>query len=81
LQFVLKGPNLNKVAELSQKLITQLQAIPELGTLDTNLQLDIPQITLKLDREKARNVGLDTASIGNTLKVLVGLVAKYCLLT
>jgi len=79
LQFVLKGPKLKKVAELSQKLVTRLQAIPEIGTLDTNLQLDMPQITVKLDREKARNVGLNTATIGNTLRVLVGgmNVAKY----
>jgi HAE1 family hydrophobic/amphiphilic exporter-1 len=79
LQFVLKGPNLNKVAELSHKLTEQLQAIPEIGTLDTDLQLDMPQITLQLDREKARDVGLSTLSISNTLRVLVGGldVAKY----
>jgi len=79
LQFVLKGPNLDKVAELSQQVVQRLQAIPEIGSLDTNLQLDMPQVTLKLDREKARNVGLDTAMIGNTLRVLVGGfdVAKY----
>jgi len=79
LQFVLKGPKLNKVAELSQKLTERLQVIPEIGTLDTNLQLDMPQVTLKLDREKARNVGLDTMAIGNTLRVLVGGmdVSKY----
>ena len=79
LQFVLKGPNLNKVAELSHKLTERLQAIPEIGTLDTDLQLDMPQITLQLDREKARDVGLSTLSISNTLRVLVGGldVAKY----
>jgi len=38
-----------------------------------------PQITLQLDREKARDVGLSTLSISNTLRVLVGGldVAKY----
>jgi len=79
LQFVLKGPNLNKVAALSQELTERLQTIPVIGNLDTNLQLDMPQVTLKLDREKARNVGLDTLTIGNTLRVLVGGldVAKY----
>ncbi|HEB82458.1 MAG TPA: efflux RND transporter permease subunit, partial [Gammaproteobacteria bacterium] len=79
LQFVLKGPKLNKVAELSQQLLQRLQNIPEIGTLDTNLQLDMPQIRLRLDREKARNVGLDTLTIGNTLRVLVGGmdVARY----
>ncbi len=79
LQFVLKGPNLNKVAELSSELIKRLQVIPEIGTLDTDLQLDMPQVVLKLDREKARDLGLDTVTIGNTLRVLVGglNVAKY----
>ncbi len=79
LQFVLKGPNLDRVAELSAKLITRLQSIPEIGTLDTDLQLDMPQTVLQLDREMARNVGLDTMSISNTLRVLVGGldVAKY----
>jgi len=39
----------------------------------------MPQVVLKLDREKARDAGLDTFSIGNTLRVLVGGldVAKY----
>ena len=79
LQFVLKGPNLNKVAELSHQLTERLQAIPEIGTLDTDLQLDMPQITLQLNREKARDVGLSTLTISNTLRVLVGGldVAKY----
>lgn len=79
LQFVLKGPNLNKVAELSDQLTELLQVIPEIGTLDTDLQLDMPQVVLKLDREKARQVGLDTFSIGNALRVLVGGldVSKY----
>lgn len=79
LQFVLKGPNLDKVAELSVKLSKKLQKIPEIGTLDTDLQLDMPQTVLKLDREKAYNVGLNTISVGNALRVLVGGVdvAKY----
>ncbi len=79
LQFVLKGPNLQKVAELSRRLSQRLQNIPEIGILDTDLQLDMPQVVLKLDREKAREVGLDTLAVGNALRVLVGGldVAKY----
>ncbi|MGV6860063.1 MAG: efflux RND transporter permease subunit [bacterium] len=79
LQFVLKGPNLNQVADLASQLSHRLQAIHEIGTLDTDLQLDMPQTTLKLDRELARNVGLDTYTVASTLRVLVGgvNVAKY----
>ena len=79
LQFVLKGPNLNKVAAIASVLTQKLQVIPEIGTLDSDLQLDMPQTLLRLDREKAREAGLDTATVSNALRVLVGGidVAKY----
>lgn len=79
LQFVLKGPELNKVAEIASALTQKLQVIPEIGTLDSDLQLDMPQTVLRLDREKAREAGLDTLAVGNALRVLVGGidVAKY----
>ncbi len=79
LQFVLKGPNLSKVAELSAKLAKKLQQIPQIGKLDTDLELNMPQTVLSVDRAKAYSVGLDTRTIANTLRVLVGGfdVAKY----
>ncbi len=79
LQFVLKGPNLDKVAALSKKLTRKLQQIPQIGKLDTDLELNMPQTVLSIDREKAYSVGLDTRTIANTLRVLVGGmdVAKY----
>ena len=79
LQFVLKGPELERVADLAERLRQRLQVIPEIGTLDTDLQLDMPQTRLRVDRDKARELGLDSATIGQALRVLVGGldVAKY----
>ncbi len=79
LQFVLTGAKLERVAELAEALKQRLQQIPEIGTLDTDLQLDMPQIRLELDRELARSVGLDTRSVLLSLRVLAGGldVAKY----
>jgi HAE1 family hydrophobic/amphiphilic exporter-1 len=79
LQFVLKGPKLDQVAALSSQLVERLQVIPEIGTLDTDLQLDMPQTILHLDRARARELGLDTRTLADALRVLVGGldVAKY----
>lgn len=79
LQFVLKGPSLEKVAELSSLLVAKLEKIPEIGTLDTNLQLDMPQAQVRVDRGLARDVGLDTQAVAMALRVLAGGldVAKY----
>jgi len=79
LQFVLKGPNLEKVAELSTLLSNRLEKIAVIGTVDSNLQLDMPELEVVPLRERAREVGLDSATISNALRVLVGGfdVAKY----
>jgi len=79
LQFVLKGPNLSTVAELATKLTHKLELIPEIGRLDTNLQLDMPELKLIPNRENAKDTGVDAYSISTALRVLAGGmdVAKY----
>jgi len=79
LQFVLKGPNLEKVAALSTELTNKLEQIPVIGPLDTDLQLDMPILKLFPDREKTRDAGLDALTVANAMRVLVGGldVARY----
>ncbi len=72
LQFVLTGPELQKVAEFSKKLEDRLRKIPVIGPLDTNLQLDMPEIRILPDREQARKNGVDTVTLSNALRVLAG---------
>jgi HAE1 family hydrophobic/amphiphilic exporter-1 len=72
LQFVLTGPDLNKVAEFSNILEHRLRKNPVIGPLDTNLQLDMPEIRILPDREQARKTGVDTITLSNALRVLAG---------
>ncbi len=72
LQFVLKGPELKKVAQLSKTLEERLRKIPVIGPLDTNLQLDMPEIRLLPKREQAMSVGIDTFTLTNALRVVAG---------
>jgi len=79
LQFVLLGPDINGVAAQSQKLQEKLATIPELGRVDLDLQLELPQLTLDIDRTRAADVGLSTRDISLAVNVLAGGldVAKY----
>ena len=79
LQFVLLGPQVDRVAELSHRLLERLDRIPELGRVDLDLQLDLPQLTLDIDRTRAADVGLSTRDIALAVNVLAGgmNVAKY----
>jgi hydrophobic/amphiphilic exporter-1 (mainly G- bacteria), HAE1 family len=80
LQFVVRGPDINRVAEYAQTIRNRLsQEHPEVGRLDLDLQLDLPQLVLDVDRERAASLGLSTRDVAMAANVLAGGVdiAKY----
>ncbi len=72
LQFVLAGPNLEQVGRLSQTVQQKLSAEPGLGRVDVDLQLDLPQLVMNIDRGRAASLGLTAADIGAALTMLTG---------
>ncbi|QKT02825.1 efflux RND transporter permease subunit [Ectothiorhodospiraceae bacterium 2226] len=79
LQFVVRGPNLTEVAEYSQAIQERLSAIDGMGRIDLDLQLDLPQLVLDVDRERAASLGLSARDVAQAANVLAGGldVAKY----
>lgn len=79
LQFVLKGPDLLRVAALAEKLELRLRTIPEMGSMDMDLELAMPELRLLPDRAMAEDLGLSTYDLADALRVLGGGldVAKY----
>jgi len=79
LQFVVKGPNLQEMGRLARELQQRLQADPQIGRLDTDLQLDLPQLVLEPDRVRAAGLSLNSADIALAINMLTGGVdiAKY----
>ncbi|MDQ6951369.1 MAG: efflux RND transporter permease subunit [Mariprofundales bacterium] len=72
LQFSLTGPNLAKVAQFSQQLKQRLNALPGIGHLDLDLQLNLPQLRLTVDRIRASDLGISAADVAQTVGVLAG---------
>jgi len=79
LQFGLTGPHLDKVAQLSHELLERLKKNPSIGHADLDLQLDLPELTLQLDRIRARDLGITAQDAALAVDVLAGGmdVAKY----
>lgn len=80
LQFVIRGPELSRVADISAHIRDRLAAEhPEIGRLDLDLQLDLPQLVLEVDRERAASLGLGSRDVAFAANVLAGGVdiAKY----
>ncbi len=79
LQFVVSGPNLQEVGRLAKQMQERLSADPGIGRLDMNLQLDLPQLRMELDRTRANSLGLGSNDVALAVNVLTGGVdvARY----
>jgi len=79
LQFVLRGPNLDEVARLAREMRLELLKAGGMGRLDLDLQLNMPQMKLEIDRVRARSIGLTAKQVADAVNVLAGGldIAKY----
>jgi len=79
LQFALQGPDLNTVASLAAQLRQRMLDRAEFLNVDLDLELDLPQVRLQIDRSLAAELGLTTREIAEAANVLAGGfdVAKY----
>ncbi|HTG97004.1 MAG TPA: efflux RND transporter permease subunit [Burkholderiales bacterium] len=79
LQFVVKGPNLQEMGRIASELQRTLQADPQIGRMDTDLQLDLPQLVLEPDRVRAAGLNLTSSDVALAVSMLTGGIdiAKY----
>ncbi|HKO88206.1 MAG TPA: efflux RND transporter permease subunit [Burkholderiales bacterium] len=79
LQFVVTGPGLQEMGRYAEEMQRVLQNDPDIGRMDTDLQLDLPQIVLRPDRTRAQAFGLSAQDVALALNMLTGGldIAKY----
>jgi HAE1 family hydrophobic/amphiphilic exporter-1 len=70
-QYLLSGPDLQKLTEYSQKVLEKLRAVPNVFDPDTSLILGKPELRVVIDRERADDLGVKAADIAQALNVLV----------
>ena len=72
MQFNLTGPNLQQVATLAKAMQSKLNENPNMGRVDLDMQLDLPQYVIHIDRVRANSLGLSANEIANTITMFTG---------
>jgi HAE1 family hydrophobic/amphiphilic exporter-1 len=72
IDFVITGPSLEALADVSERLRQSLSHDTELVDVDTTLRLDKPNLLAHINRERAAALGVDVQEIADTLRVSVG---------
>ena len=72
IMFVVNGPDLDRLAEISNKLMGKLRQVPGIVDVDSSLIFGKPELGVTVARSKASDLGVSVADVAETLRVLVG---------
>jgi multidrug efflux pump len=71
-QFVIQATSLEKLRASIPAFMERAQADPAFQVVDLNLKFNKPEMTLRIDRDRARTLGLTLRDIAETLQLFFG---------
>ena len=72
MQFTVSGPDLNILNKSINAFLSKLAETPELGDVDSSIELNLPQVSLEINRELASEMGLSTRLIAEAANIFAG---------
>ncbi|HXG68798.1 MAG TPA: efflux RND transporter permease subunit [Blastocatellia bacterium] len=70
-QFMLAGPDLQKLTEYSDALLAKLKTIPDAVDADSTLVSGKPELRVEIDRARAADLGVRVGDIAQALNTMV----------
>jgi HAE1 family hydrophobic/amphiphilic exporter-1 len=71
-QFIINGPDLRKLEEISKKLVERVKTVRGVVDVDTSMNTGKPELSVQLDRPKASDMGVQIGDAAEALRLLVG---------
>ncbi len=71
-QYVLAGPDLDTLERYADEMAAKIKASPAVVDFDTNLIVGKPEVRVRIDRDRAADLGVSVADVADTLRMMVG---------
>ena len=71
-QYTLQDPNIDELAEWSEKLLAKMRTLPEIVDVGTDLLASAPQLKVTINRDQASRFGISPQAIDDTLNDAYG---------
>ena len=72
LQFSLSGDNLEQVGTIAKTMQKRLTEMPGMGRVDVDIELDLPQLVMTVDRVRAASLGITARDIATAISLYSG---------
>lgn len=69
-QFVIQAPNFEKLKKVAPVFMERALASPKFQNVDLNLKFNKPELSVEIDRDRARSLGVNVRDIAETLQLL-----------
>ena len=71
-QFVLRGPTYETLAQWRNRMLLRMEENPRLLNVDSDYKETLPQIRVDIDKARAADLGVPVQAIGNALQTMLG---------
>ena len=71
LTFAVTGDDYAQLAEVSERLVARMQEDPAMGQVRLEYETTQPQLFVEIDRERASDLGIDIAGLGEALRAVL----------
>ncbi len=72
LEFIIKGPSIEGLNRYSQRIAERFSEIEGVVDVDTDFEMGLPELKININRERARELGVDTTTVATTIGTLIG---------
>ncbi len=72
LELVIQGNDLQRLNQYADEVVQRAQQVPGIVNLQSNLSINKPQLEVKIDRDRAADLGVSARDIAQTLQILLG---------
>src|SRR5690606_30553999 len=72
IQIVLGGPEYSEIAEWRDTMVERMEANPGFFSVDSDYKETRPQMRVQIDRQRASDLGVSVAAIGQALETMMG---------
>ena len=66
---IIRGPDLNQLADISKKIADRMRKYPDLVDVNPNLNLNTPELQVRVDRQLAADMGVRMTDISDAVRL------------
>ncbi len=72
MQYSIQGPDLARLDVYAQRLKAKLKTTPGVFDMESSYEAGKPEVRVRINRDKAADLGVNVAQVANAMRVLVG---------